>query len=131
MAKEPKSTKAPSEVPATAETKTKTPKTPAQSAEERGGEDLFCAKFVDGKPVEPAKKLAPQAMVIINTVRAAGKEGISRKNLITNLKGVLVTRQPEGRIVTYYQKALKESGAIEIVSKPAAVPAPTPAATAS
>lgn len=119
MAKE---TKAP-----TSETPAKETKAAPKEAVERGGTDIFRAVIKDGKPVEPEKKLAPQAQTIINTIRAAGKEGVSRDALVKNLKGVLVTRQPEGRIVSYYQKAMIASGAI-VMEKGSAPAAPAPAA---
>lgn len=105
------------------------------AATPRGENDKFIAiPVMDGdkqklneksEPVwaEPTKKLAPQAMVIINTIRAAGPTGITRSQLNTNLKGVLVTRQPESRIVTYYQKTIQESGAVRLDKGIEAVPA--------
>lgn len=75
-----------------------------------------------GKVVEGSKKLAPQAQVIVNAIQAAGKAGISRKDLIANLDGVLTTKQPIGRIVSYYQKSLVDTGHVELrnASAPAA-----------
>jgi hypothetical protein len=119
MANETKSTAAPVK-----ETKSSAAPATATAPVERGGEDLFRAIFKDGKPVEPTKKVAPQAQVLINTIRAAGKEGVKRAQLVQNLKGVLTTRQPEGRILSYYQKLLTESGAVEIVKAPVAPIAP-------
>lgn len=111
---------------------------------ERGANDIFIAvPIMDGDSqkldankqpmfVEPPKKLAPQAMTIINTIRAAGEKGLTRSQLNANLKGVLVTRQPESRIVTYYQKPILLSGCVTMVKAveaPAAVvQAPAPAA---
>ena len=120
MAKAPKSTKT-SETPTTAAT----PAVPT-AITEKGGKDMFRAVSVDGKWVDPAKKVAPQAQVIINTIRAAGAEGVNRGQLVANLKGVLTTKQPEGRILSYYQKSLIESGAItlEKVNAPASAPVP-------
>lgn len=66
---------------------------------------------------ESEKKLAPQAQVIVNAVKAAGKRGLSRAELNEALTGVLVTRQPVGRIVTYYQKSLVDAGCIEIIEE--------------
>lgn len=73
--------------------------------------DVFTAT---GNEVAAGTKIAPQAQVIVNTIKAAGKKGVSRSTLVDNLKGVLVTRQPEGRILSYYQKELVEAGLITI-----------------
>jgi hypothetical protein len=69
-----------------------------------------------GKPVPPTSKLAPQAQCILNGVEAAGKDGITRENLVKALTGVLVTRQPVGRIISYYQKTLVASGAVTMAN---------------
>jgi hypothetical protein len=64
---------------------------------------------------DPEKKVAPQAQNIINLVKAAGKAGLSRADLVKQMKGVVQTRQPEGRILTYYQKLLTtETGALTL-----------------
>jgi hypothetical protein len=68
-------------------------------------------KFV--KPVAEGEKLAPQARVIIN-VLSEHKAGLTREDLSKALDGKLQTRQPIGRIVTYYQKTLVERGYISI-----------------
>jgi len=60
------------------------------------------------------KKLAPQAQTISNAVEAAKKGGVLREDLIKGLTGVLVTRQPVGRILSYYQKELQEKGFVRI-----------------
>lgn len=65
---------------------------------------------------EPTKKIAPQAQVIVKVIQAAGEQGLSREGLVENLKGVLQTRQPEGRILSYYQKLIVEVGAVKIVA---------------
>jgi len=64
---------------------------------------------------EPNTKLAPQAKGILNILTEAGAEGLSRKDLVTAMEGVVESRQPLGRILSYYQKTLVESGAVEIV----------------
>lgn len=69
---------------------------------------------------EGTKKLAPQAQGIVNTLEAAGKNGLTRAELVKNLEGVIQTRQPITRILSYYQKDLVASGHIIIVE--AAVP---------
>lgn len=84
-------------------------------------------KAVDPQPTE---KIAPQALTIANTVVAAGKNGLTRGALIENLKGVLTTRQPEGRILSYYQKLLVDGGFITITPGAPAAATAAPAAAA-
>jgi hypothetical protein len=74
--------------------------------------------FVAKNAIPEGGKLAPQARVIVNTVHAA--KSITREALINALDGKLVTRQPIGRIVTYYQKALIDAGYIAIETAPVA-----------
>ena len=78
-------------------------------------------KYV-GKIVEGAKKLAPQAQGIVNLIQAAGKGGITRADLLTGMEGVITTRQPLGRILSYYQEEIAEKGYVthEKVAAPAA-----------
>lgn len=97
--------------------------------------------------VKPYTKNTPQCKVIVNVLQAdleafkadpknKGKKypGISRNDLVAKLKGVLVTRQPEGRILSYYQKDLANDGAISIdksaVGSTTPVATPAPAAEA-
>lgn len=97
----------------TSETNTAEAPAPAIGAPKN---DTFQRVFgPDGTPIAPSVKLAPQAQCIMNTLEAAGKDGLKRADLCTALTGVLVTRQPVGRIVSYYQKALVNSGAVRIV----------------
>jgi hypothetical protein len=100
----------------TAATPAGAPNAAAQAAAkaERVKNDVFVRNFKDGKPVAPNGKIPPQAMVIINGVEAGGKDGISRENLIKGITGILVTKQPVGRIVSYYQKLIQECGAVTI-----------------
>ena len=117
-----KATKATNTPPSTAPANTGAPSAPTAPKQEVN--DLFIRVFQkdaegkvitkDGKPVAvaPTTKLAPQAMVILNGIEAAGEKGIRRKDLISNITGILVTRQPVGRIVSYYQKELVASGAV-------------------
>jgi hypothetical protein len=99
--------------------------------------DLFRGVPVEGKWngdktkfVDPAGRMAPQAMVIINRIRVAGKAGIARKDLVPALVPAgLVTRQPAGRILAYYQKDIVACGAVTVTK--AAVTAPTPKAPAA
>jgi hypothetical protein len=61
---------------------------------------------------EPTCKLAPQAAGIVNILKEAGKEGLNRADLTAAMDGVIETRQPQGRILSYYQKLLVESEAV-------------------
>jgi hypothetical protein len=104
--------------------------------DEAAGKDRFI--FVG----DPTKKVAPQAQVIINVIKAADmdgdklrdaakRKGLSRAELVENLKGVLVTKQPEGRILSYYQKLLVEVGSVKLEKLNVPTPAvaePVPAA---
>ncbi|CAB4182373.1 hypothetical protein UFOVP1090_5 [uncultured Caudovirales phage] len=72
--------------------------------------DIF--KFL--KPVAEGDKLAPQARVIVNVLSEHAANGLNRDDLVTALVGKLNTRQPESRILTYYQKTLAEGGYIQI-----------------
>lgn len=88
---------------------------PAAPKKDQGSNDRFIRVFVDGKaaPATDAgqpKKVAPQLQVIANTLEAAGEVGLTRAELVKNLDGVLATRQPIGRIVSYYQKDLVKFG---------------------
>ena len=58
----------------------------------------------------PAKTLAPQALVIFNIIHEAGDRGISKAELVSNLKGILKTRQPVERVLAYYSVLLKKDG---------------------
>jgi hypothetical protein len=110
MAKAPKETKAAS---APANSAAEAPKTEAK-APKAPKNDLFVRVMNGGKGVEPTKKLPPQAQVIVNAIEAAGDSGIRREELVKNLTGVLQTRQPVGRIVSYYQKLIVEVGAVTV-----------------
>ncbi len=82
--------------------------------EARMSGDKFVRNFdTNGKGVEPKKKLAPQAQVIVNAIEAAGKDGVKRSELIATLgngvDGILKTRQPAGRILTYYTKLITQA----------------------
>jgi hypothetical protein len=106
------------------QTKSTTPSTPATPAAapagEKGQADVFVRCMKDGLAVSPAKRVAPQAQVILNTIEAAGDAGLTREQLVKNLTGVIVTRQPVGRIVTYYQKSLVDGGLITLAKAPSA-----------
>lgn len=58
----------------------------------------------------PAKTLAPQALVIFNIIHEAGDRGISKTELVDNLKGILKTKQPVERVLAYYSVLLKKDG---------------------
>jgi hypothetical protein len=58
----------------------------------------------------PAKALAPQALVIFNIIHEAGDRGISKSELVGNLKGILKTKQPVERVLAYYSVLLKKDG---------------------
>lgn len=74
--------------------------------------DVF--KAVDPQPTGTEAKIAPQAQAIVNLVIAAGTDGITRKALVESMQGVVQTRQPESRILSYYQKTLTEKGFVTI-----------------
>lgn len=95
---------------------TKAP-TPADKATDKEEHERVAQndKFVYlGNIAEGAKKLAPQAQAIVNLIQAEGKNGVTRATLVTNMTGVVQTRQPLGRILSYYQKALVEGGYVSI-----------------
>jgi hypothetical protein len=68
-------------------------------------------------------KIAPQAQQIVNLVIAAGKKGVTRKDLVASMDGVVVTRQPQGRILSYYQKLITENAMVTITPDTTAAPA--------
>lgn len=107
MAKAPKETKAPAE----GETAPATVGEAAKARAMKAAGDLF--KHT-GNALEQGKRIAPQANVIVEAIKTAGEPGITRANLETALTGVLVTRQPVGRIVSYYQKDLVELGLVTL-----------------
>lgn len=65
---------------------------------------------------DPAEgqKFAPQAVLIIKHVQAAGADGISKSDLIKALGAdeAFKTRQPIERIIGYYQKDLVNAGVL-------------------
>lgn len=65
------------------------------------------------------KKLPPQATCIVQVIEKAGAKGLLRAELVNNLKGVLTTKQPEGRILSYYQKDLVDAGYVTLVEEAA------------
>ena len=90
----------------------KTPKAPK-------ADTIFA--YVEG---ESTVKLAPQAQGILNIIKEAGT--INRTDLVAAMVGVVTTRQPMGRILSYYQKKLVETGNVTM-SEPEAAAAEVPA----
>lgn len=93
-------------------------KEPAQKVE-KGGGDKFTRLFdKSGKATTASKadgtaaRVAPQMQAIANTLEAFGKDGTTRDKLVEALSapGVLTTKQPVGRILSYYQKDLVSMG---------------------
>lgn len=77
-------------------------------------------RFVFVKDPDAALRVPPQARTILNAVKAAGKDGISRGDLVSLLEkgNALNTRQPVGRIITYYQPLLvRDNGLIKLEEK--------------
>src|SRR5438105_871333 len=71
-------------------------------------------------------KGAPQAKEIVKILQEAGTKGITRKELIAKMEGRVITRQPQSRILSYYQPDLVSAGAITVDKA-----APTPVAATS
>jgi len=141
MAKVTKSATAPAPAaPAEQATTTATPTAPAapmappkvpKVAKEPDGTDVFERTMVDGKGAPLTHKNAkgevvpwntPQVKVIANLLEASPSNRLTRKDLIAALPAAgLVTRQPVGRIVSYYTKDMVEAGIIKVLkSTPAA-----------
>lgn len=72
--------------------------------------DIFTA--VDPQPT--GVKIAPQAQGIVNILLASDSKSLTREKLIEGMVGVVQTRQPEGRILSYYQKVLVDGGFVTI-----------------
>lgn len=86
----------------------------AAAANARKARDARLAKDRFFYVEEPEKAPAPQAQGIINILKEAKKKGLSRPELVANMEGKIETRQPLGRILSYYSKALIASGAIRV-----------------
>lgn len=67
---------------------------------------------------DPRKKLAPQAMVVVNGIASLPNGAGTREALEKAITGILVTKQPVGRIVTYYQKAITDNGYATLTKAP-------------
>jgi DNA-binding response OmpR family regulator len=61
---------------------------------------------------EVPEKLSPQARTIIELIANYGDEGVSRHQLIEELKPLLKTRQPTERVLAFYTVVLKHDGLI-------------------
>lgn len=81
---------------------------PTAPASTKGSADVFVFKsdtYGDKKP-------APQARQIVEILKA--KKTCTRDELVAAMTGVVQTRQPMGRILSYYQKKLVEGGFITV-----------------
>lgn len=110
----------PTKAPAPATTKAPAPKAKtgpealqaAREARERGAKnDVFT---YSGQVAEGAKALAPQAQAIVNIIQSHKAKGIRREDLVKEMEGVVTTKQPLARILSYYQGALTAGGYISI-----------------
>lgn len=131
-----KKTTKPAAAPATPPPSSNDPAAPAVAAPAVGAMAAERARVAQGDRftfVADLAKGAPQAKGIVNILKAAGPKGMTRTELTAAMKGVITTRQPEGRILSYYQKDLMASGAITIVQKATSAPAaaPTPGIVAA
>ena len=61
---------------------------------------------------DPEGKVAPQCQGIINIVKEKGP--ITREDLVKAMEGVITSKQPLARILSYYVPVLKSSKAVEI-----------------
>jgi len=58
------------------------------------------------------KKLAPQARLIVDLIHKYGDKGVSKADLVGELKDKLKTKQPVERVLAYYTVLLKKDGVI-------------------
>ena len=117
-----------------------TPAAPAVKkpfGKEPNGNDVFI-RVMNGKEGAPLTHknakgetvpcTTPQVKVIANLLEASPNNRLTRKELVAQLPAAgLVTRQPVGRIVSYYQKPMVDDGIITIEKAPATVAAPAAA----
>lgn len=124
----------PTKAPAPATTKAPAPKAKtgpealqaAREARERGAKnDVFT---YSGQVAEGAKALAPQAQAIVNIIQSHKAKGIRREDLVKEMEGVVTTKQPLARILSYYQGALTAGGYISIKEGAPAAEKPVKAA---
>jgi hypothetical protein len=89
---------------------TETATTPAEPKAPR----VSNVKYTFQKDLAEGQKFAPQAMLLLKHIQAAGANGINRKALCEALTAdeAFKTRQPVERIVSYYQKDLVNAGLI-------------------
>lgn len=66
------------------------------------------------KDAEP-KKLPKQAKIILDLLKSAGTKGFDRDAIAPALRGILKTKQPVDRIVSYYRSALVGGGYVKVV----------------
>jgi|DEB0MinimDraft_6_1074348.scaffolds.fasta_scaffold320709_1 hypothetical protein len=59
-------------------------------------------------------KLPPQAEQIKELIKKAGGGGITREALLAQAEKVITTKQPIGRILSYYQKRLTDHGFVKV-----------------
>ena len=86
----------------------------AAKKKEKEAKKRVAAKDLFKFKADPEKKLAPQAAGILGIIKAAGKKGMTREELVAGMEGVITTRQTMSRILAYYQKPLVEAEAIEV-----------------
>lgn len=58
------------------------------------------------------EKVSPQARIILGLLANYGDAGVTRKQLIEELKPLLKTRQPTERVLSFYAVVLKHDGII-------------------
>lgn len=66
--------------------------------------------------VKAPEKGAPQMKAIVTILEAAGTAGLTRAELVKKMEGVVTTRQPLGRILSYYVPEMKEHGYISMTA---------------
>jgi hypothetical protein len=136
-AETPTATAAPAETP-TAPAVAGTPAKKVVNIKEPSGADVFVRVMgADGKGApltttnakgEKVPLTTPQVKVIANLLEASPNNRLTRKQLIEKLPAAgLVTKQPVGRIVSYYQKPMIDNSIIT-VEKIAEAPVAAPAA---
>ena len=72
--------------------------------------------YVYANDPEEGSKIAPQLQIIIGHIKAAGKSGISYDNLVKAVEAdeKFQTRQPVGRVITYYTPTLVDKKIVEV-----------------
>ena len=78
------------------------------------------ANYKHLKKFDPAtnegKRLPPQLQTILDSIEAAGKEGISQDELVKKLSegNKLNTRQPVDRVINFYHQRMKDLGLVDV-----------------